>query len=310
MNGGFILQQEGSTEKPWLAGSFAIFTDDPAVVIDHCWFRGGWWDPLTMAWNTVRETKTRDTAPVDKGAPGASLFVPFSLAPAHPWTIRVMMAWYVPGSTLHIGDENAAAHYSPWYSSRFGNIRAVTDYWRDNYADLLQKTTLFKNAFHASTLPPEIMEAVAANLTILKSPTVLRQNDGRLWSWGRCGDDEGCCHGSCTHVWNYAQAMPHLFPALERSLRNTEFNEDQNNEGHQGFRANMPISPVKHDFYAAADGQLGGIMKVYRDWRISGDGEWLRNIYPQVKKVWTIAFKPGIPAEKGSSKSRITTPMI
>ncbi len=240
LKGGFVLQQEGSAEKPWLAGSFAIFTDDTAAVVDHCWFRGGWWDPLTMAWNTVRDAKTRNTAPVDKEAPGASLFVPFSLAPGASRTIRVMMAWYVPASTLHIGDENPSAHYSPWYSSRFGNIRVVTDYWRANYADLFHKTTLFSDAFHASTLPPEVMEAVAANLTILKSPTVLRQSDGRLWSWEGCGDDAGCCHGSCTHVWNYAQAMPHLFPALERSLRNTEFNEDQNSDGHhRGFnRAN------------------------------------------------------------------------
>ncbi len=88
-------------------------------------------------------------------------------------------------------------------------------------------------------LPPEVMEAVAANLTILKSPTVMRQYDGRLWSFEGCGDNGGCCHGSCTHVWNYAQAIPHLFPALERSLRHTEFCESQNKEGHQNFRATL-----------------------------------------------------------------------
>ena len=289
---GFVLKQDNN--------SFTLFTDDPKTIVDHCWFRGGWWDPFTMAWNTVKEGRTRNTPPVDKGAPGASLFVPFHLGPGATKTICVYTAWYVPHSTLHIGDSlPPSATYQPWYSGRFENIEAVTAYWKDNYTDLLHKTTLFKKAFHASTLPPEVMEAVAANLTILKSPTTLRQTDGRFWGWEGCGDDEGCCEGSCTHVWNYAQAMSHLFPALERSMRNTEYGEDQNQQGHQRFRANIPISPVKHDFHAAADGQLGGMMKVYRDWRISGDDTWLKTLYPHVKQSMDYCIQTWDPRGKG-----------
>lgn len=43
-------------------------------------------------------------------------------------------------------------------------------------------------------------------------------------------------------MWNYAQAIPHLFPMLERSFRNAEFHEDQNEEGHQEFRSALPIA--------------------------------------------------------------------
>ena len=32
------------------------------------------------------------------------------------------------------------------------------------------------------------------------------------------------------------------------------------------------------------DGQLGGIMKVYRDWRISGNSDWMKDLYPHVKQ--------------------------
>ena len=42
-------------------------------------------------------------------------------------------------------------------------------------------------------------------------------------------------------MWNYAQAIPHLFPMLERTFRNAEFHEDQNEEGHQEFRSALPI---------------------------------------------------------------------
>ena len=85
-------------------------------------------------------------------------------------------------------------------------------------------------------------------------------------------------------MWNYAQALPHLFPSLERSLRNTEFFVDQDARGHQAFRASLPIRPPDHDFHAASDGQLGGIMKAYRDWRISGDELWLRRFWPRIKQ--------------------------
>ena len=81
---------------------------------------------------------------------------------------------------------------------------------------------------------------MAANLTILKSPTVLRQPDGKLWAWEGCFDAAGCCPGSCTHVWNYAQALPHLFPDLERSLRETEFGPSQDDARPSGLPCGDP----------------------------------------------------------------------
>jgi hypothetical protein len=112
----------------------------------------------------------------------------------------------------------------------------------------------------------------------------MRQTDGRFWGWEGCADGCGCCHGSCTHVWNYAQAMAHLFPSLEQSLRETEFLVSQDARGHQQFRSNLPIRPPDHGFHAAADGQLGGIIKVYREWRISGDTGWVSSLWPAVKQ--------------------------
>ncbi len=323
MQHGFVLSQNGTTEKPQLQGDFAIFTDDTNAVVDHCWFRGGWWDPLTMIWNTIRDGEIKNNPPVESDAPGASVFVPFSLQPGEKKVIRVLMSWYVPFSDMHIGDVNKdkekctspgccntsdelgdkidtqLVNYRPWYSSRFGDIGEVTDYWRQQYDALQGKTALFTKAFYASTLPAEVMEAVAANLTILKTPTVMRQFDGRLWNFEGCGDEGGCCHGSCTHVWNYAQAIAHLFPSLERTLRHTEFCESQNAEGHQNFRSNIPISPATHTFHAAADGQLGGIMKVFREWRISGDNEWLKKLFPLVKQSMDYCIRTWDPRGKG-----------
>lgn len=323
---GFILSDEGTKEKPFLKSDFAIVTDATATVVDYCWFRGGWFDPTTMIWNEIKDGVIRAVPPVKEGAPGASIFVPLSLNPGEEKKINITMAWYVPESEIQNGKDvpvekcdpssgccNSPSdigldpydhdfngpHYKPWYSNKFASVEEVVTYCAHNLSMLYTKTQKFADAFYSSTLPPEVIEAVAANLSILKSTTVMRQYDGRLWNYEGSGDDWGCCHGSCTHVWNYAQAIPHLFPSMERSLRHTEFCENQNAAGHQTFRAFLPIRPTDHDFHPAADGQLGGIMKVYREWRISGDNEWLRKMYPMVKVSMDFCISTWDPTEKG-----------
>ena len=44
---------------------------------------------------------------------------------------------------------------------------------------------------------------------------------------------------------------------------------------------------------AAADGQMGQIMKVYLDWQLSGDEAWLDELWPTVKRAIEFAWIPG-----------------
>jgi uncharacterized protein (DUF608 family) len=312
ISNGFILSQKADGKNLYEQGDFAITTNQASTVVDHCWFRGGWWDALTMTWQNIEQSKLTPVAAVEKDAPGASLYVPVSLDSGEEKTVRVMFSWYVPDSNLKLGEDPkdikvcdpasgccTSPFYQPWYSGKFKTIHEVAGYWNNNYNDLKTKSQLFTDAFYSSTLPAEVLEAVTANLTILKSPTVLRQRDGKMWAWEGCSDNSGCCEGSCTHVWNYAQAVAHLFPSLERSLRNTEFKESQNDIGHQAFRSALPVRPKIHDFHAASDGQLGGIMKVYREWRISGDDQWVKELYPKVKASLDYCIATWDPRHKG-----------
>ncbi|UCG49415.1 MAG: hypothetical protein JSU94_06455 [Phycisphaerales bacterium] len=308
---GFVLWQSPGEKQPQQQGAFAAFVDENAIV-DHCWFKGGWWDSVTLAWRNIQQAKLLDNPPVKGPSPGASLFVPFRVKPGAGRTIRLMIAWHVPQTDLRYGNEPpnappckpgsscaASPTYRPWYAGKFKDINDLADYWRANYDNLRVKTSLFRDTFYDTTLPAEVVEAVAANLTILKSPTVLRQTDGRLWCFEGCSDNRGCCHGSCTHVWNYAQAIPHLFPDLERTLRQTEFGESMDPRGHQTFRSFIPIRLADHNFHAAADGQLGGIMKVYRQWRISGDTPWMKDFWPAVKTSLNYCIDTWDPRRKG-----------
>ena len=315
ISNGFVLSEEGAKDKPERNGDFAIFTNEPNTVVDHCWFRGSMFDALTITWETIMNGDVRKIDPVEQGAPGASLFVPFELKPGETRVIRLMMAWYAPDTNYRFGKDSQENEkeectekdcscklpfYKPWYSARFKGIDEVVSYWKTNYNDLRNKSELFTNSFYKTTLPDEVIEAIAANLTILKSPTVLRQPDGKLWSFEGCYDDAGCCDGSCTHVWNYAQAIPHLFPGLERTMRETEFFPSQDKEGHQTFRSALPIRPIASTFYAASDGQLGGIMKMYRDWRISGDNNWLKKMYPKVAESMDYCIRTWDPRLTGT----------
>ena len=314
---GFVLAQSGLADKPHYQGEFAICSPVDDIVVDHCHFRGSWFDSRTILWQNIEQGRLPDNPPTE-GAHGASLYVPLKLEPGEERTIPVLFSWYVPVSDVRYAavsnadtetrNEDCAAtgcasdFYQPWYSGRFADVDEVSRYWGGSYSSLREKSSLFSRTFFSQTLPPEVLEAVAANLTILKSPTVLRQKDGRLWAWEGCKDSTGCCAGSCTHVWNYAQAIPHLFPRLERSLRETEFSVTQSVDGHQDFRAPLPIlaaEPGAEAFHAAADGQMGGIMKMYREWRISADSEWLKNLWPAVKGSMDYCIATWDPAGKG-----------
>jgi uncharacterized protein (DUF608 family) len=313
MDKGFILSNDSVNGGPEVKGDLAFYTDEPKAVVDYCWFRGGFYDALNVLWKSLQEAQIH-TADVQHNSPGASLYVPFSLRPGEKKKIRLMVSWYVPDTKLRFQDDVSdpgdstvrdgsvdlpSRYHKPWYSSQWGNIGSLTDYWRRNYDSLRTKSMLFRETFYKSTLPAEVIEAVTANFSTLKSPTILRQYDGRLWAWEGCEDNEGSCPGSCTHVWNYAQAMAHLFPSLERGLRETEFFESQNVVGHQQFRSALPIRPTAHNFYAAADGQLGGVMKVYRDWRVSGDSAWLRRLFPRVRSSLDYCIRTWDPGRLG-----------
>lgn len=315
MADGFQLVGAGSPEQPWEAGTFAAWVEDPKTQVNAAWFRGGWYDAATMAWRDVQSGACFSRAAVTEGpsAPGASLFVPLDIEPGETRTVIVHLAWFVPASNLNRPGGmilwppwEAPAYtdpklcHKPWYAARFADMDAVCDYWRENYPALRRNTARFSQTFYDSTLPAEVLEAVGANLTILKSTTVLRQADGRFWAWEGSLDEFGSCEGSCTHVWNYAQALSHLFPTLERTMRETEFGPNQRQDGHQDFRAALPIRPTPHNFYPAADGQLGGIMKVYRDWRISGDTAWLRTLWPRMRASLDYCIRTWDPRSTGS----------
>ncbi|NLG98759.1 MAG: hypothetical protein GX491_15490 [Chloroflexi bacterium] len=310
--GVYMYNVEDENSAQFGSCALGVIGHEPAI--KAMWFRGGWFDSISALWSEVTTgsftTNDGSKAETSKGRNGGSILLKGELQPGQKVTYPIVLTWYFPNVHYAYGelketasdDINAYAEHGtnscgpncdcatkpprwkPYYTSQWKDAKDVLVYVRDNYERLYKQTQRFHDALFRSTLPAYVLDAVSANLAIMKSPTVLRQANGNVWAWEGCFCSSGCCHGSCTHVWNYAQAFPHLFPALERTLREQELLRSIDDRGHVNFRAALPDGPVNHTFHAASDGQLGGIMKVYREWQISGDLDWLRELYPSVKQ--------------------------
>ncbi len=275
------------------SATLGILAGDP--IIKARWMRGGWFDPISALWRELSTGKFQPTGelPADNRPAynGGSVLVKGELAPGARITYPVVITWYFPNigetnpkSCCEADKEKPQPVWHPFYSTKWKDATDVLFYVRDRYEYLKTQTLNFQKALFSSSLPISVLDAVSANLAIIKSPTVIRYENGDMWCWEGCFCDKGCCPGSCTHVLNYAQSIPHLFPSLERTLRHAELEKSMDERGHVTFRAALPGLPTSHDFHAAADGQLGGIMKLYRDWQICGDREWLKRMYPLARQ--------------------------
>ncbi len=304
-------------------GSAALMAIGESPRIKAMWLRSPGWefDSLSALWREVSMghfTTNDGSNSVDTaGRNGGSILLNGKLAPRESRTHTIVIAWHFPNCYLREGlksesgnvsgdpgcrtvPASGAAPWRPFYAAQWKDAREVALYVAQNYALLRPRTAKFKEALFSSTLPSYVLDAVSANLGILKSPTVLREENGNLWGWEGCFPDSGCCHGSCTHVWNYAQAFPHLYPQLERTLRELELVRSMDERGHVTFRGAVPDGPVDHSFHAASDGQLGGILKLYRDWQIGGDMEWLKRLYPLAKRSIDYGIRIWDPDHKGA----------
>jgi uncharacterized protein (DUF608 family) len=319
-SGGGILFSNTAEPHTEEYGSAALFLVGHQPQVKAMWFRGGWFDALSVLWREVSDGKF---LPNDGSASaevtrnyrnGGSISISGVLAPDESITYPVVIAWHFPNSNQCYGQSQSSGcedasigrplatktpAWRPFYAGQWKDAQAVVTHVADNYRSLRERTQRFADGLWASTLPSYVLDAIASNLAILKSPTILRQENGNLWGWEGCAPQAGSCSGTCTHVWNYAQSLPHLFPSLERTLREQELLRSMDESGHIQFRAALPDGEPSHNYFAAADGQLGGILKLFRDFHINGDLEWLKSLYPFAKRSLDYCINQWDPQRQG-----------
>ena len=283
-----------------MAGSFAVSAlaaPDAKITYLRGW-RGGtrwrvgpllFWDDFSSDGELGPEAAVRDTV--------GSLSVQRTIPAGKSADFTFFLSWHFPNRTPHgsgwsapKGDENTVI--GNYYCTRFADAWAAAEYTAAHLPDLENRTRQFVASMRRSTLPAAVKEAAMANLSTLVSTTSFRTSDGVFHGFEGVNDSSGCCFGNCTHVWNYETATAWLFPSLSRSLRDSAFGFSTDERGFQGFRKLLPDGKERYAT-AAADGQMGQIIHLYLDWRLSGDTAWLRSHWPAAKRALEFAWIPG-----------------
>jgi len=283
------------------------------------WAQLTWGDSLLDFWDDFSaDGVLEERAAQDQTEPHLSLTSALELAPGETRDITFVLGWHFPNRMAWQGAAVAEASKEKDSTARnpeteirempARNANYIGNFYTEQFSDawnvlekfvpvlpaLEQNSIAFVQAFCETDLPHDVREAALYNLSTLRTQTCFRTPDGLFFAWEGCYDKIGSCAGSCTHVWNYEQGMAFVFGDLARTMREVEFLHSVAENGLMSFRINLPLErKTEHLWLAAADGQNGCPMKLYRDWKNCGDDEWLRKLWPNAKKSIEFNWIPG-----------------
>lgn len=213
------------------------------------------------------------------GSVGSSL----TLKPGEKKDLTFVISWYFPNRPLNYGDGGNWNRAIPtdgpaignMYSNWFDNSVEVAKWLQSNYERLSKATFAFHDAYYNhSSLPYWLIQRLMMPVSTLATETCQWWANDKFWAW----EGVGSCVGTCTHVWNYEQALAHLFPELERNIREkTDFGTSLNADG--GIEARNGWGGI------LIDGHAGGILKAYREHLRSKDNLFLSRNYDKIKKA-------------------------
>ena len=236
------------------------------------WERGRWWNSPMLFWDDFTADGELGPEPAARNAVGAlclqrtiapgahaRFHVPARLAFSESHAARAA-AGPRPRATKTRSSAITTARVSPTRGRRPNTPRRIS-------TALEKQTRRFAAALRESTLPAAVKDAATRqSLHARHAPPVSAPPTASSTASKASTIKAGCCHGNCTHVWNYETATPHLFPSFARSLRGAAFGYRLDDAGAMRFRQLLPDGKERSGF-AAADGQMGQIMHAYLDWR-------------------------------------------
>jgi uncharacterized protein (DUF608 family) len=296
---GLFMRNPGLEAGDPGSGSFALAITNSAggeVTALRGWPAGRWWNSPMLFWDDFSSDGQLGPEP-ENTTPIGAICLKRRIEPSAESQYTFLIAWHFPNRTpQRCGWQAPKGHEKDiignWYATRFSDAWAAAEFASAHIAELERRTRRFTSALRETTLPPVLKEAASANLSTLVTTTCFRTGDGEFHGFEGVLDHIGCCFGSCTHVWNYETALESLFPALSHSMRRSAFGYVMDSRGAMSFRQLLPDG-IERFGSAAADGQMGQIIKVYLDWQLSGDISYLQEFWPKAKRALEFAWIPG-----------------
>ena len=300
---GIFMQSKGVDPESAQWGTIALTAlEQSDASCRTAWANYSWGDSLLDFWDDFSaDGRLDDRAQDGVDSPTASLSISLQVPAKSSRSVTFLLTWHFPnritwkeaGLNHPQSPIQAGTRIGNYYTTQFDDAWDTAVYAAAHLDSLESKTIAFVSAVCDSDLPDAVKEAALYNLSTLRSQTVFRTPDGFMFGWEGCDDGAGCCFGSCTHVWNYEQATAFLFGELAWGMREVEFNYATRADGGMSFRVDLPLEHAASWSLAAADGQMGCLMKLYREWRLSGDDARLRRLWPNARKALEFCWRPG-----------------
>jgi len=257
------------------------------------------WDDLGALWRAFAETGS--VGRVGKSGPSpagrtwnSAVTVPVTLEPGQQVTIPFVWSWHFPNLYVWWDGREGQPKIGRMYSNWFTDAAKAAEYVSANYGRLRSDTLKFRDTFYKTTLPYWMLDRISAQDSTLVSTVCMWLEDGSFVGF----EGAGCCPMNCAHVWNYEQQIAHLFPDLERNMRRIDLEVQQQPNGTVFHRTRLPLS-LPRESGAFVDGQLGTILKCYREYRQSADRQWLHKMWPRIKLAMQFVLNDWDPNQDG-----------
>lgn len=272
-------------------GTFSMVTNSKEEISYRtAWKPGEWGNSTLEFWDDYTDDGLLEERISDQKNNMGSLAVKTTLAPNEEKDIRFFITWNFPNRSAWRNDKKNVGNF---YATQFKDSWEVAQKHVARVPELEQKTKTFVHAFINSDTPEIIKEAALFNLAHFRTQLAFKTKSGYYLGWEGIKDNEGSGDGTCTHVWNYEQTIPFLFGEVAKNMREVEFKYATNEQGLMSYRIHLPLKTKGTNFgLAAADGQMGSIMKYYREWQLSGDDEFLKENWINVKKALEFCWIP------------------